>query len=105
MVLGPSSIKFDGSGSRMHEIRWFGAIFGVPEAVGAPKRLTFYKILKIFEKILVTGALSNFIISGGWWRGPGARMGHDGHGARASSGLGPGARVPGPGPGPGDPIV
>ena len=31
-------VKFDGSGSKMHEIHWFLAIFWVPEAVGAQKK-------------------------------------------------------------------
>ena len=28
MMLGQFSMKFDGSGSKMHELLWFGAIFG-----------------------------------------------------------------------------
>ena len=38
MMFGPFLVKFDGSGSKMHEIHWFLAMFWVPEAVGAQKK-------------------------------------------------------------------
>ena len=38
MIWGPFLVKFDGSGSKMHEIHWFLAMCWVPEAVGAQKK-------------------------------------------------------------------
>ena len=35
MIFEPFLVKFDGSGSKMHEIHWFLAIVWVPEAVEA----------------------------------------------------------------------
>ena len=45
MILGPFLVKFDGSGSKMHEIHWFLVIVWVPEAVGAPKQDILKKFL------------------------------------------------------------
>ena len=46
MIFGSFLVKFDGSGSKMHEIHWFLAMCWVPEAVGAPKN-QFEKIFSL----------------------------------------------------------
>ena len=48
MIWGPFLVKFDGSGSKMHEIHWFLAICWVPEAVGAHSQNYIYIYIYIY---------------------------------------------------------